>query len=210
MGKIADSTRRLRSKKHQKALKGSVLGGGKAGRNVINMAERARIEQRAFIGQSASKIARETGHTRRSVAKIIAESDIPKYVEKVRGQFVGLGTLAVTTLEKEMRAGNWQLAYRFLKDSGVLADIEGRAALISVATGKPAQTVGFEPSTRDMLLASLSEPDKRTFRVLETIREKALAYGMPSFDESVPGEDSPIANVPYAPAEQTPEARKSS
>ena len=94
MGKIAESTKRLRSKRYQRELRVAKKG-GKPGRRVIPIAERARIEQRAFMGENVSKIARETKHSRQAVAKIIAESEIPAYVEKVRGKFVGLGELAV-------------------------------------------------------------------------------------------------------------------
>lgn len=201
MSRIRDSIRKVRkaSKRPNKTQKDPTID-----RKVIPLMERERIAQMHMLGKNKSKIAAETGHTRKSIAKIISEANIPQFVEKVRGRFIGLGELAVETLENEMRAGNWELAYRFLKDSGILADIEGRAFALNVATGNPTSQVALTPESRDLLLNSLSESDKRVFRVLELFRRKREAYGMG--DDIMP----PAFNVEStaAPAEQEPNVKK--
>ena len=136
MSRIAKSIRSMRSKSPKKTLKDP-----KIARKVIPLMERERIAQMHLLGKNKSEIAAETGHTRKSIAKIISEADIPAFVEKVRGQFVGLGTLAVQTLEAEMRNGNYELAYRFLKDSGIIVDVESRSLAMGIATGKPTQVI---------------------------------------------------------------------
>lgn len=153
MSRIRDSIRKVRkaSKRPNKTQKDPTID-----RKVIPLMERERIAQMHMLGKNKSKIAAETGHTRKSIAKIISETNIPAYVEKVRGRFVGLGELAVETLEKEMKSGNWELAYRFLKDSRILADTAARTFALNVATGNPTSQVSLTPEARDLMLNSLS------------------------------------------------------
>lgn len=209
MGKIAESTKRLRSKRAQRGPN-VPKNEAKPARKVINMAERARIEQRAMMGHSNRKIARETGHSKASVARIIAESDIPKYVEHVRGKFVGLGDIAVETLEKEMRKGGpgaVALAYKFLKDTGIIADIEGRAFASRVAGVDPAKQLELSPDALQFILGSLSAGDRRIFRVLSMVQTKSKEYGIPDFDD-VPAMNVTATEVSAAaPAESAPDAK---
>jgi hypothetical protein len=197
MGRIADSVKKLdrESKRPQKAAKG-----GKPGRKVIPLMERERIAEMHILGATKRKIARETHHTQRSVARIIQESDIPAYCAQVRGEFVGLGSLAVTTLETEMRKGNFELAYRFLKDSGILADVQGRALAAKVAGVTPETThAALDVEARELILNSLTDSDRQIFKVLQMFRSKSEAYSMPPIDVGLKISEGP------APAEQTPQ-----
>ena len=153
MSRIRDSIRKVRSasKRPKKTPKDS-----KIDRKVIPLTERERIAQMYMLGKNKSKLAAETGHTRKSVARIIKEADIPKYVEHVRGRFVGLGELAVETLEKRMKSGDWELAYRFLTDSGIIADVEGRAFASRVAAWIRQSTCSCLPDALQLILGSLS------------------------------------------------------
>jgi hypothetical protein len=174
------------------------------------MAERERIAQMHILGKNKSKIAAETGHTRKSIAKIIQESDIPAYIEKVRGEFVGLGGIAVKTLKDEMENGNYELAYKFLKDSGILADVQGRTLAARVAGVKPEVThAALDAEARELILNSLSEADRRVFAVLQMFRAKSEAFGMPDIDVGLQPTDSLPGREHLAhPAEQAPQEKR--
>ena len=165
---------------------------------MIPMAEAERIAQMHVLGKTKRQIARETGHGRRQVAKIIEESDQPAYVAKIRGQFIGLGDTAIAALKKEMERGNYELAKWFLEKTGAIADVEGRAFVAKMAgVSGTAPNAGEAPKqmlaaeARDLILASLSGPDRQIFRVLETFREKARAYGIPDVID-LPDHETPL------------------
>ena len=104
ISRIGKSVREARSKQTKRSQ--TDPNGAKKPRKVIPMAEAERIAQMHVLGKTKRQIARETGHGRRQVAKIIEESDQPAYVAKIRGQFVGLGDIAIATLKAEMEKGN--------------------------------------------------------------------------------------------------------
>jgi len=195
MSRIRESVKALR---YRKAKPGHTRP--KLTRKVIPLVRREEIVQQHMLGKTQRRIARETGHSRDAVAKIIAEADIPSYVQKLQSKFVGLGELAIETIANEIKKGNHELAYRYLKDIGVLVDQQARkAALTAAGVSNPSQ-LSLTPESRDLILASLSDADRRVFRVLQTFREKSIAYGLgDNIDLPEPGNSanpSETAGVP--------------
>ena len=139
MSRIAVSLRNLRNKEKRGQSRPK---GTKSSRKVIPLLERERIVQMSMMGKKQREISRDTGHARKSIARIISDANIPAYVETVRGQFVDLGTAAVKAIKKKIEEGDVDLAKWFLTNSGIVADVKaGMLAANAAGVGNPSQVV---------------------------------------------------------------------
>ena len=143
--------------------------------------EREKIVQMRISGKTEREVQRETGRSRESIRKILAEADIPEYVQKLRGDFYSLGKIALKSVAERMTKDP-DFAYRFLQDIGVIPRGDTIPIIPPVSSEKP-----LSATVCDQLLASLSERDRIKFQFLQMGDERDKAYGYPPMDLLPPG-----------------------
>jgi hypothetical protein len=135
-----------------------------------------------ICGKSARQISRETGRDRETIQKIVAQADLPAYVEKLREQFHAMGELALRSVRRKI-AKDADFAYKFLIDIGVISRGDTVPIQPPVRETKP-----VSEALRDQLLAAMSEKDRIKFRLLQMAEVRADAYGLPPESiEFIPG-----------------------
>jgi hypothetical protein len=142
--------------------------------------EREKIVQMRIPGKTEREVQRETGRSRESIRKILAEADIPEYVEELRGHFQALGEIALKSIEVRMRKDP-DFAYRFLLDIGVIPRGDTIPIMPPAGAEKP-----LSATVRDQLLAALTQRDKIKFGFLQMGKARDDAYGYPPMDLLTP------------------------
>lgn len=189
MSRISASIRKLRVEHHtQKGVIKKLLSqtGPNTPRKGLRILppEREKIVQMRISGKTEREVQRETGRSRESIRKILAEADIPQYVEMLRGDFGSLGKIAMKSIGERMRKDP-DFAYRFLQDIGVIPRGDTIPIMPPAGAEKP-----LSATARDQLLAALTEKDRIKFRCLEMGEARDEAYGYSPMDLLTPNDNS--------------------
>ena len=133
-----------------------------------------RIMERHVTGDSNRKIARLEAVDRKTVARVVGSQEFQAHMRAQRERFYSLAPAALDALQHALaKKKDPRIAYQLLTDTGVIPSVEERS---SALTQRP-QSISDE--ARETLLASLSEKDRITFRLLKMFQERAEVYGLP-------------------------------
>ena len=167
MSRIRDSVRFKRAQKQQSQK----APPGPKKKMTITPPEREKIVQMKISGKTYREIAKETGRGRHTIAKIISEADMPKYVEELREKFRALGNRALKTVGKKIDK-DAEFAYQFLLDIGVVP----RGDTVPIKAPQQTLLPALGDQARDQLLAAMSESDRIKFRLLTIAQVRNEAY----------------------------------
>jgi hypothetical protein len=92
----------------------------------------ARIVSRFIAGESIREIARAERRDRSTIARVVRCGDVQAYISGIRGEYLGLGPVAITAVERGLRnSKDGRLARQVLDDIGVLPRERERYRLLS-------------------------------------------------------------------------------
>jgi hypothetical protein len=90
-----------------------------------------RIQRRHISGEKNSKIAREEGCDRHTVAKIVKAPEMQAYIEEMRARFNGFAPLALDAVEHGLAVSrDTKLAIEVLKGIGVIEPRENKVSVV--------------------------------------------------------------------------------
>ena len=134
--------------------------------------------QRHVTGESNREIARTEEVDRKTVARVVQSPEFQDHMRQQRERFYALVPAALDALQHALENNkDPRIAYQLLTDTGVIPSADEKSSVLTQAP----QSISDE--ARETLVASLSEQDRKVWRVLRMFQEKAAAYGLP--EESI-------------------------
>jgi hypothetical protein len=107
------------------------------GKSYLSEGHQLKIQQRYLDGESIDRIARETGHTWRTISKIVRVKRLNQHIEMLREKLYGQMDEILLACVIQAKIGDGTLAYRLLVDAGVIPQLGKKTVDMNVSKVPP-------------------------------------------------------------------------
>jgi predicted transcriptional regulator len=142
----------------------------------VSLPQQERIRARHIAGESLSEIARKEGRHRATITKIVRSEEVAQFVAEQRAKLYGYVEAALSAVFSGLSAGDYEFAYQFLKDIGVVpSETERLAAQAPETTGSNSDGVKRQMEKAVMIMMERKQIYNTQFEEIEDlIGEKLL------------------------------------